>query len=96
MATTGAVFTPAGPFAPRAFIDGLGGDGTLSKAQPATVHQGLRQSYPSCWKRCHDPKTLAISTLSPVHIGCDESLRTKQLRHSTASCTPPSLTSVKP
>ena len=47
MATTGAVFTPAGPFAPRAFIgNGLGGDGTLSKAQPATVHQGYAPVVP--------------------------------------------------
>ncbi len=41
MAATGAVFAPAGNFAPRLFVgQGLGGDGKLSKAEPATVQQG--------------------------------------------------------
>jgi CRISPR-associated protein Csm4 len=40
LATTGSVFTPQ-TFAPRPFIGhGLGGDGSLSKSLPATVHQG--------------------------------------------------------
>ncbi len=41
MAATGAVFVPEGVYGPRQFIgQGLGGGGTLSKAEPATVHQG--------------------------------------------------------
>jgi len=47
MATTGAIFTPAGAFSPRAFIgQGLGGNGSLSKAEPATVHQGYAPVLP--------------------------------------------------
>jgi CRISPR-associated protein Csm4 len=47
LAASGAVFTPAGSCAPRAFIgQGLGGDGTLSKAEPATVHQGYAPVLP--------------------------------------------------
>ncbi len=47
MATTGAVFTPCGAFSPRAFIGkGLGSDGSLSKVQPATVHQGYAPVLP--------------------------------------------------
>ena len=41
MAATGAVFAPEGEYGPRNFIgQGLGGEGSLSKAEPATVHQG--------------------------------------------------------
>lgn len=41
MARAGAVLTPQPPFAPRLFAgQGLGGEGRLSKAIPATVHQG--------------------------------------------------------
>ncbi|MCM8611169.1 RAMP superfamily CRISPR-associated protein [Accumulibacter sp.] len=41
LAASGAVLTPAGPFERRPFVgQGLGGDGSLSKAEPATVHQG--------------------------------------------------------
>lgn len=48
LATTGAVFTPAGAFTPRIFIGrGLGGEGQLSKAQPATVHQGYAPVIPA-------------------------------------------------
>lgn len=47
LAATGAVFAPAGEFAPRPFIgQGLGGDGLLSKAEPATVHQGYAPALP--------------------------------------------------
>ena len=41
MAATGTVLTPADGFSPRLFVgQGLGGEGKLSKAEPATVHQG--------------------------------------------------------
>lgn len=41
MAATGAVFTPQGDFTPRLCVgQGLGRDGKLSKAEPATVQQG--------------------------------------------------------
>lgn len=41
LASTGAVFKPNAKFLARHFIgQGLGGEGTLSKAEPATVHQG--------------------------------------------------------
>ena len=41
LAAAGAVFTPAGAYESRAFIgQGIGGDGSLSKVQAATVHQG--------------------------------------------------------
>ena len=41
LATAGAVFTPAGAYEPRTFIgQGIGSDGSLSKVQAATVHQG--------------------------------------------------------
>jgi len=41
MAATGAIFVPEGEYGPRQFIgQGLGGGGRLSKAEPATVHQG--------------------------------------------------------
>jgi CRISPR-associated protein Csm4 len=41
MASTGAVFAPEKEFAPRLFVgQGLGGEGKLSKSEPATVHQG--------------------------------------------------------
>jgi len=41
MASSGAVFIPAGEFSARPFIgQGLGGEGKLSKAETATVHQG--------------------------------------------------------
>jgi CRISPR-associated protein Csm4 len=47
MASTGAVFKPTGEFAPRLFIgQGLGGEGQLSKAEPATVHQGYAPVLP--------------------------------------------------
>lgn len=47
MASTGAVFSTAGVYAPRPFIgQGLGGDGRLSKAEPATVHQGYAPALP--------------------------------------------------
>ena len=47
LAATGAVFSSAGELASRAFIGhGLGGDGTLSKAEPATVHQGYAPVVP--------------------------------------------------
>ncbi len=47
MATAGAVFTPYGDFAPRLFVgQGLGVDGKLSKAEPATVHQGYAPVLP--------------------------------------------------
>ena len=47
MATTGAVFTPAGEYAPRPFIgQGLGSNGRLSKTEPATVHQGYAPALP--------------------------------------------------
>ena len=41
LAATGAVLVPAADFAPRPFVgQGLGGQGRLSKAEAATVHQG--------------------------------------------------------
>ena len=47
MAATGAVFTPAGDFAARLFVgQGLGSNGILSKAEPATVHQGYAPALP--------------------------------------------------
>ena len=47
MAATGAVLTPDGAFVPRLFVGrGLGGDGSLSKAEPATVHQGYAPVVP--------------------------------------------------
>lgn len=47
MAATGAVFVPAEDFNPRPFIGrGLGGEGTLSKTEPATVHQGYAPAQP--------------------------------------------------
>lgn len=47
MATTGAVFVPAGNFISRLFVgQGLGGGGRLSKAEPATVHQGYAPVLP--------------------------------------------------
>jgi CRISPR-associated protein Csm4 len=47
MATTGAVFMPAANFASRLFVgQGLGADGRLSKAEPATVHQGYAPVLP--------------------------------------------------
>ena len=47
LASTGAVFKPNGEFLARPFIgQGLGGDGTLSKVEPATVHQGYAPVVP--------------------------------------------------
>lgn len=47
LAATGAVLRPAGDFAPRLFVgQGLGGNGQLSKAEPATVHQGYAPVVP--------------------------------------------------
>lgn len=47
MAATGAVFAPAGDFALRLFVgQGLGGEGKLSKAEPATVQQGYAPVLP--------------------------------------------------
>ena len=47
MAATGAVFAPAADFAVRPFVgQGLGGEGRLSKAEPATVHQGYAPVLP--------------------------------------------------
>ena len=47
MAATGAVFAPAADFAPRPFVgQGLGSGGRLSKAEPATVHQGYAPVLP--------------------------------------------------
>lgn len=41
LAATGAVFVPQAEYASRAFIgQGLGGNGQLSKIEPATVQQG--------------------------------------------------------
>lgn len=41
LAATGAIFKPAAAYSQRLFIgQGLGGAGKLSKAEPATVHQG--------------------------------------------------------
>ena len=49
MATTGAVFAPRGAFSPSLFIgQGLGGNGALSKVEPATVHQGYAPAIPIC------------------------------------------------
>ena len=51
MATAGAVFTPESGFTPRLFIgQGLGGEGKLSKAEPATVHQGYAPVLPITMK----------------------------------------------
>ncbi|MCC6657599.1 MAG: hypothetical protein IT512_05400 [Rhodocyclaceae bacterium] len=47
MASTGAVFSTDGVYAPCPFIgQGLGGEGRLSKAEPATVHQGYAPVLP--------------------------------------------------
>ncbi|HPT49285.1 MAG TPA: hypothetical protein PKZ22_03660 [Accumulibacter sp.] len=47
LAATGAVFTPADGWRRRLFIgQGLGGDGRLSKAETATVHQGYSPVVP--------------------------------------------------
>lgn len=47
MAATGAVFAPEGEYGPRNFIgQGLGGKGSLSKAEPATMHQGYAPVVP--------------------------------------------------
>lgn len=47
MANTGAVLTVAGEFTLRAFVGaGIGGDGTLSKVEPGTVHQGYAPVLP--------------------------------------------------
>lgn len=47
LAATGAVFTPDDGWRPRSFIgQGLGGDGRLSKAEAATVHQGYAPVVP--------------------------------------------------
>lgn len=47
LAATGAVFAARGEFAPRPFVGrGLGGDGSLSKSEPATVHQGYAPALP--------------------------------------------------
>lgn len=47
LASTGAVFRPASTFKPTPFIgQGLGGEGSLSKAEPATVHQGYAPTLP--------------------------------------------------
>jgi CRISPR-associated protein Csm4 len=47
MAATGAVFVPGEAYTWRPFVgQGLGGNGTLSKAEPATVHQGYAPVLP--------------------------------------------------
>ncbi|MDP1606429.1 MAG: hypothetical protein Q8L93_07315 [Rhodocyclaceae bacterium] len=47
LAATGAVFVPGTAWTPRLFIgQGLGGQGRLSKAEPATVHQGYAPVLP--------------------------------------------------
>lgn len=47
LAATGAMLTPRSPAAPRLFVgQGLGGQGALSKAEPATVHQGYAPVLP--------------------------------------------------
>lgn len=47
LASTGAIFKPAPPFKAHPFIgQGLGGDGSLSKAEAATVHQGYAPALP--------------------------------------------------
>jgi CRISPR-associated protein Csm4 len=47
LAATGAVLSPAEPYLPQLFIgQGLGADGSLSKAEPATVHQGYAPVLP--------------------------------------------------
>jgi len=47
LAATGAVFVPEGKFSARPFVgQGLGGNGRLSKADPATVHQGYAPVLP--------------------------------------------------
>ena len=47
MAATGAVLAPEDGFGPRLFVgQGLGGEGKLSRAEPATVHQGYAPVLP--------------------------------------------------
>ncbi len=47
LASTGAIFKPATAFKAHPFIgQGLGGDGGLSKAEEATVHQGYAPALP--------------------------------------------------
>lgn len=47
MAASGAVLTPAGGLTARLFVgQGLGGGGKLSKAEPASVHQGYAPVVP--------------------------------------------------
>lgn len=47
LAATAAVFTPVGGFEPKLFIgQGIGGNGELSKSEPATVHQGYAPVLP--------------------------------------------------
>ena len=47
LASSGAVFVPINQYAARLFIgQGLGGSGQLSKAEPATVHQGYAPTVP--------------------------------------------------
>lgn len=47
LAATGAVLMPGSPAAPCLFVgQGLGGQGTLSKAEAATVHQGYAPVLP--------------------------------------------------
>ncbi len=49
MAATGAVFKPAGDYVASLFVgQGLGNNGRLSKAEPATVHQGYAPALPIC------------------------------------------------
>ena len=49
MAATGAILTPGGQFSERLFVgQGLGGNGLLSKTEPATVHQGYAPVIPLC------------------------------------------------
>ncbi len=51
MAATGAVLRPLSAFSPRLFVgQGLGGGGLLSKAEPATVHQGYAPALAIAWK----------------------------------------------
>ncbi|MEN9481190.1 MAG: hypothetical protein RLZZ298_2585 [Pseudomonadota bacterium] len=47
LASAGAIFKPLNAFSPDHFIgQGLGGDGSLSKAEAATVHQGYAPVLP--------------------------------------------------